>query len=191
MQNNPQDNATSGDSFRESVNVAYFASLTLATCITPFIRTRFGTHANGFNAVFALILIFFVAAESRDPAMFEFLVAWIIFLVFQRLITLQTVLNRRHEHSNYRGYPWAAMLLPFVRTERAAKAIEPVLCFGAGMLLGPLSPTLGLFIMATGVGLFILRLMEVEAVKAQLRQLRDAEIEHQYLAERYREIRNR
>jgi hypothetical protein len=190
MDQNSPNQTQPTDSFRDAMNILYLVVLTHSTCITPFIRTRFGTHANGLNAVLALFLIMFVAAESRDPAMYDYLVAWIVFLVFQRLVTFQAVLNRLHDHSSYRGFPWAAMLLPFVNTERAAKAVEPLLCLTAGVLLYLVSPALGLLIMSASVSMLILRLMEVGAVNSQVRHMRDAEIEHRIFSERFRGSRS-
>jgi hypothetical protein len=172
------------------VNLTYGLASAHATCVTPFFRIRFGTHANGWNALLALLLILVVAGESRDFVMFRYLVAWLIALVVQRAITLQSVLARSHEHSLYRGFPWVAYLLPWVQTEHQAKAIEPILCLVAGGALAPLSPALGMLIMSTSVSMFIVRVIELQALSAQMRQMRDAEIEHRQFTHNYRNFRN-
>ena len=84
-------------------------------------------------------------------------------------------------------FPFLASKFPFVKSESTARAVEPVLCVLIGSLLCMVSETLGLFVMSMSLSLMIVRAVEIEASNAQLRRMRDAKIEQEFLSERFRE----
>ncbi len=189
MQQQPESGDISRD-FRNTVNWLYLLANAHATCITMFIRHSFGTNVPGFSGVFAMIMMILFVAESNDIRMLWFLYAWFIALICQRLRTGVLYLRGHREHSEYSGWPWLAMRIPFTKSESQAKNQEPSLCLLLGLLLCPLSPTVGLFVMAGVVSLTIVRCMHQYAVRRQVTAIRDMQIEQQILSERMRGLRD-
>ena len=81
------------------------------------------------------------------------------------------------------------MAMLFIKDESAAKWLEPFLCAGIGLLLAPVSIVLTKFILIASGALLIRTAMEGMVQRTELRNLRDAEIETQYLIERRRRER--
>ena len=81
------------------------------------------------------------------------------------------------------------MRLPFVKNEMQAKNAEPALCLLLGLLLVPVSPTIGLYVMFGCVSLFVLRVMQFAARRRQVVAIRDMEIEQRAMSERVRGLR--
>lgn len=184
-----QKNEKFGMDLRESMNATYAIAYIHTMCLLPFLRCNFGTNVPGIAGIAALILLLFMTA-SQDPAMTVFLFLWLLALACQRCRTWRLVSNGWREHSQYGGRPWLAMLIPFVRTEMAAKTIEPGLCFLVGGLLCGLSETLGLFVMAGIVSLTIVRGIQLESLRRQMTAYHDLQIEQQAMSERVRGVRN-
>ena len=175
--------------FRNSVNWLYLLANAHATCITMFIRHSFGTNVPGFSGLFAILMMLLVMGESGDITMLWFLYAWLIALVCQRLRTGYLYARGHREHSEYSGWPFVAMRIPFTKSESQAKNQEPSLCLLLGLLLCPLSPTVGLFVMAGIVSLTIVRCMNQFAISRQVTAMRDMQIEQQAMSERMRGLR--
>ncbi len=175
--------------FRNGVNWLYLLANAHAICITMFIRHSFGTNVPGFSGVFAVIMMMLVVAESNDIRMLWFFYAWIIALVCQRLRTGFLHARGHREHSEYSGWPWLSMRVPFTKSESQAKNQEPSLCVPLGAMLCPFSPTVGLFVMAGIVSLTIVRCMNQYAISRQVTAMRDMQIEQQAMSERMRGLR--
>jgi len=188
----PQQPEPSGfdHDFRNAVNWLYLLANAHATCLTMFIRHSFGTNVPGFSGVFAVIMMLLVVAESSDIRMLWFLYAWFIALICQRLRTGFLYARGRREHSEYSGWPWLAMRIPFMKSESQAKNCEPTLCLLLGAILCPLSPTVGLFVMAGVISLTVVRCMHQYAISRQVTAMRDMQIEQRAMSERMRGLRN-
>lgn len=172
---------------KSSMNLLYLVASAHATCFTVFLRRGFGTEALGLNGIIALVIILLYAGETRDPYMAWYFWAWLLALIAQRLDTFLLVRKGNREHSRYDGWPNIALALPFVKTEAIAKnLVEPLMCFLGGVLLCPLSESLGGFVMLGFFSLVIKRGLESQANRMQVQRLRDAEIEQRQLAERFR-----
>ncbi len=181
----PADNV--GDLFQ----LAYLLANAHATCLTVFVRCRFGTRAFGLNGLLALALIPLYGALADAPEMFAFLLAWLAFLVCRRAESGRLGRRGLHEHSAYDGWPWLAIRCPFVRREGTAKVlVEPVLCVLAGSFLMPVSQPLGDFVLVGTFTLLFKAGTDREVNRARLRAMRDAEIESRQLAERFRGLRD-
>lgn len=181
QQNQPQqsEQAKSGD----PIGVLYFIANTHATCITPFLRTGFGSEALGFPGLFALgILLFCMGAE---PLMVAWLLAWLLAVVVQRIITLREIRRGAVIHSRYAGRP-ILMNLPFVKKERTAMVLEMFVCFTLGAFMLALSHFMGLFLMAGFLSLAIRHGIEDEVYRKRVQRMRDADIEQRALADRFR-----
>lgn len=175
-----------GLGLRESFNIGYTFHQVHATCFTPFLRRGFGRNALGFNGIGAFILILSYAALTQSEGMFVYFWAWFAALVLQRLQTGWMALRGHVEHSHYDGRPWVAMLFPFVKSELSARALEPMICFIGWALLCPLSETVGGFVMFGAISLTLVEGIRRYVTQNRLQQMRDAEIEIQALAERFR-----
>ena len=186
MHHNPHER---GDrpSGRDGVNVLYLLANCYATCFTVFLRTNFGAEALGVHGVGAVLLILLAAGGSGTPDPFlAFLAAWFCALVVQRARTVQNARTGHVEHSRYAGFPAVTLkLLPFVKSEMRAKAIEPVLCMVVGCVLGAVWPALGGFIFFGAFALTIVRAIDMRVNQVRVQKMRDAEIEHRQLAMRY------
>lgn len=188
MPQQPEPNGFDHD-FRNAVNWLYLLANAHAACLTMFIRHSFGTNRPGFSGLFAIFLMLLVVAESNDIRMLWFLYAWFIALVCQRVRTGYLYAHGHREHSEYSGWPWLAMRIPFTKSESEAKNQEPLLCLVIGPLLGPLSPTIAVFVMAGVVSLTIVRCMNQYAISRQVTAMRDMQIEQQAMSERMRGLR--
>ncbi len=189
MQQQPESGDFSHD-FRNAVNWLYLLANAHATCLTMFIRHSFGTNVPGLSGVFAVIMMLLAVAESNDIRMLWFLYAWIAALICQRMRTGFLCLRGHREHSEYSGWPWLAMRIPFMKSESQAKNSEPTLCLVIGPLLCPVSPTVGMFVMAGVVSLTIVRCMNQYAISRQVTAMRDMQFEQQAMSERMRGLRN-
>jgi len=187
MYDQQQQQSGSEFSFQDSVNLTYLVTWVLSTTLTVFTRIRFGSEALGINSVGACLILLLTAGFSNDDGM---AVMWLLWCGLQLSHRWRTFLEWRRgirRHSRYGGEPGMAML--FIKDEQAAKWLEPFLCAGIGLLLAPVSVVLTQFILIASGALLVRTAMEAMAIRAELRNLRDAEIESQYLIERRRRDR--
>jgi hypothetical protein len=184
-----QEQPQQQNDFRQAVNVCFAIANAHAACITPFIRHSFGSNYPGICGLFAVILMFFTAAESRDPRMLDYLAIWMVVVVLQRIRSFALRRRGLSVHSYYAGLPWLAMLVPFSKTENQAKNFEPILCLVIGGFVGIWSPTVGGFVMAGFVSLTVIQGMQAEMRSRQLTAMRDLQIEQRVLSEHLRYYR--
>ena len=176
-----------GENAGVAFQVAYTLANAHATCLTVFVRSRFGTRALGLNGLLAMVLIPLYGALATAPEMFPFGVAWLAVLACRRAGSLRLARRGVREHSAYDGWPWLALLCPFVRREGTAKVlVEPALCLLAGSLLMPLSQPLGGFVLVGTFTLLFKAGTDREVNRSRLRAMRDAHIESTQLAEQFR-----
>ncbi len=127
----------------------------------------------------------FVAAE--DPALWYFMGVWFLSLAVLKSRSARAERRGGWVHSRYAGYPWVAMHMPFVRSEKTAAAfVEPMIVLVLGTLLCPLSVDLGGLILTSFASLMLKFGLEEEIDRKRMQQMRDAEMEMRYYAERYR-----
>jgi hypothetical protein len=177
----PQERVT----LRGSFNVVYFLASSHALCLTPFLHHSFGSEAFGMQGLAALLMILVYGGETRSAAMGNFLLLWLAAFVLQRLRTFSLFQRGERMHSRYGGYPWLAVRLPFVKSEREAIAFEPVLCLAAGTLLGGVSEELGRFVTAGFISLLLKYGIEWQIEQMRLRRMQDAFIEQEHLVGRF------
>jgi hypothetical protein len=156
-------------------------------CFWPFMRCDFGTQALGIPAIFAMLLMLTFGAAGNIPEMLLYLGLWSIVFCYQVGRTQRLVNRGVTWHSRYEGYPWLGLKFPFIRTEaRAKRLMEPAICCVAGVALLPFYHGLGLFVAAGFFSLAIVDNIHREFERKRLMAMHDAEIEHRYLAARYR-----
>lgn len=177
------------DDFRAGVNFLYLLALAHSLCITPFIRRNFGIGMPGFAGIAALILLILTICGTEDYAMITYLKIWFVALLCQRLFSFVQYCRGRHEHSQYDGWPWLALWIPFIRTEERAKTVEPSLCLILAVCCVPWSESVAAFVGAGAISLSFLRVMQLTARRRQVIMMRDLRIEQQLLSERLRGVR--
>jgi hypothetical protein len=170
----PNDKMTVKGSF----NALLFFSQLHAACIWPFLRTGMGVEALRQYGALAFFLLMFLALNST--AMLVYLALWCVFAARQRAKADSS------QHSQYTGYPYLAIKIPGFRTEAKAKVAESLLCLAVGVALMPVNEGVGAFV---AVGMFSLAMVEGigrEVNRKRMLRMRDAWIEQQQLAERFR-----
>jgi hypothetical protein len=183
----PQDS----DKFkcRDGYNIFWVLASGHATCVTPFIRSGFGQEGLGYTALASLIVIILAMSATSDPAFIPYLWVWLAAVAFQRLRTGWLLRKGWKIHSRSAGWPWLAMLFPFMKDDRRARLFEPMLCLILGALLCPFSENLGEFVMVGFVSLAACTGIENEVARKQKIAARDAAIEMRYYAGLYEEKR--
>lgn len=177
-----------GLTIRGSFNVFYVAIGGLATTLTPFLRTNFGSEALGFNGLAALvvILVYFTAYPSVGVA--HFFWYWFLALIVQRGRTFWLHSQGRYPHSRYIGDPWLSLFMPSIRAEHA-RVLEPGLCLLFAIYKMNTDPWLGQLVMWGSGGLLFKLMIDQHIDNKRVQRMRDAEIDQRYIVERH--IRHR
>jgi len=169
----------------DSLDLAYLAFNVYRMCTLPILRCRFGPDGMGMAAFFALFLMLTVAAATVDKVMYCYIAVWMGFVIYRRIETVRMRLRGHVTHSRYRGFPWAAMCIPFVHKESTARGIiEPEICMVTGELLTYLSPNLGLFVLFSFIPLLLTEAIDQGIVEKRTQNMLDGEIEGRFYADR-------
>ena len=180
-QNNQQRQFTNSD----ALGIVFFAANVLATSVAVFLRRGFGREALGWNSLVAFFLLLFLGAA--DPAFGYFAIAFTFAQVFRRVETFRLLRGGAVLHSQYAGFPYWAMKLPFVKSEKAAReAVEPLICLVVGVLLCPLSENIGGYVMLCGVGFIARYCIEELVMRKRVERMHDARIEHEWYSNQMR-----
>lgn len=175
MQAPPDDKITMKGGF----NFLLFMAQVHAACLWPFLRSHAGVEALRVHGGAAFVFMMLVAACGAN-AIALYACVWVVFAARMRLTADES------QHSRYSGFPSVAIRIPGFRTEMKAKAAECLLCLLVGVLLMPLDEALGAFVALGCVSLGLMEGIDREVNRMRLRRMRDAQIEHSMLAERYR-----
>ena len=157
-----------------------------AAAITPLIRHSFGQDRPGGFGLAALLVMLCYAESTRSRAVLLYVAVWLAAIVANRIRTWWLVRRGSADHSRYNGYPWLVIGLPFVKTERTAKALEPLLCLFAGAALTAWSPPLGHFVAAGMISLTVLEGVYRMKTARRVVAMRNARIEMEQTADFYR-----
>jgi len=170
----PDDKFTMKGSF----NALLYGAQVHSACIWPFLRLGAGVEALRWQGPAAFMLLCLLSAGSQS--MLVYLAIWLVFVARQRIKADPS------QHSRYTGYPVVAIRVPGFRTEMKAKALECILCLVAGVLLMSLDEAVGAFVAAGCFSLAIVEGVGREVNRLRVQRMRDAQIENQMLAERFR-----
>lgn len=184
MQNQP-DGPGDQLSMRQTFNLLGFAAVCYANCIIPFLRRRFGAEAFGFQGMFAFVGLLLLAGGDPTGVGMCYLWIWIAFVLMHRAGTMNNERKGIFLHSQYAGDPWIAKLV-CRDDDFARRYVEPFLCLTVGTLLCPLSETVGAFVIFGAIALGMVEVIQGQVSRVRLQKMRDAEIEMQYYAERFR-----
>ena len=181
------NNENSGSSMAANVNLLLSFARVHALCLTVFIRRDYGREGIGMTGLGALVLIPVYAGFTNSHAMLLFWGFWFLAVISQRMRQYRNWRNGVVLHSRYEGYPWLAFkLFPRIRTEGNAKAAEAFMLFGIGGVLTYFDKPLGWFVMAGFLSIMFVEAISVEITRKRLSDMKDAQLEQQYLARRFR-----
>jgi hypothetical protein len=172
-----------------NLDMWYRVCLICFAFIMPFIRDRAGRERPGVYGLFAMIFLMWYACINNCPVMLLYFMVWITALIIQRV---RSAWARRHGwriHTNNRGVPWLVMLIPFVRTESAARLIEPILCLFGGALLCRMDEHLGYLVMANCFALVYMEVIDRAIIARQVAAIGDAELEARFLTGQHNQRR--
>ena len=165
----PQPRSPNQDA-RSATDIVAICVTLLSLISLPFTRIRCGVYAYKAGP-FSLLAMCFWLGHTRSLTVFRFMGVWIVAVIVQR------IMSSRREASRYEGRPWLVMLLPFIKTEEAAVAMEPLIVALIGFLLVPYSEPLALMILASAFGLAVLHGIHVGIRRREEIAMNDAEIE--------------
>ena len=98
-------------SAKQGFNIVRMVAAAHATSISMFTHTGMDLQALTARGGMAAVLLFVVAAFSEQPVMLFYLFAFLAAMVFQRIKTAGLLRAGGRIHSQYTGWPWAAMLV--------------------------------------------------------------------------------
>jgi len=184
FQNQNEANGQSGTP--DFFAILYFVANVLATSVAVFIRRNFGREALGLNSLGAVLVLYTLSA-SEGPGFLVFVAAFIVAQVWRRIETFRLIRRGAVIHSRYPGYPYWAMKVPFVKSEKVAmELVEPVMCFTVGLLLCPISVGLGGYLVVCGIGFIVRNCIDDALDRKRIERMQDATIEHQWYSNQMR-----
>lgn len=181
----PGDRLTMGGTFNGLTTFAHALSL----AFLPFLRTDFGKEGIGKAGMLTGLIILGWGSVTNCPEMFGFFALWVVALACQRARQFRNWKNRVPIHSRYTGDPWVSRRLFPKLSHANARAADGFLCLVVGGVVVQFNPPLGWFIVTGFVAILLVEGVMVEATRRKLQAMRDAEIEQEYLADRYQNDR--
>lgn len=179
-----QQSQLEGFNNKNAFNLLYLLVSAHSWCVLPFLRRGVGREMPGIYGIAAFLGMTFLACE--DQVVWHYLGVWFFVLVVLKASSLRAARRGEWIHSRYSGFPWVAMNVPFIRSEKTAMGfVEPAIVFVVGTLLCPLSVNLGGLVLTSAISLMLKYGIEDEIDRQRMQQMRDAEIEMRYYAERY------
>lgn len=179
----PVEDAKRGFSF------LVFAMQVLAHPVEVFLRTRFGIHYFGVTALVAFFavpmwMLFFPTESSVGIWSF-----WVLSIGMQLRARIESVrldAKGEGEHSRYNGWPRLARAFRSVPETKVKGFVEPLAVFLTALAVMPGSVPLASYLIAAAFALAFNNAVINGLRSAQARELNDALIEQQQLAERFR-----
>lgn len=171
---------------KESFNLLYLTVRAYAMCVLPFVRTGFGSHAFGLDALLAAALIFVSVGFFKATILLGYLSLWFVVVILQRIASAaQRSSRREYVHSQYQGDSVFGRI-PGISANAARGVLEPMVTFWAGMVLSGYSLPLADFLFGAAGAMLLKAVMELEFDRARVRRMRDAHAEQTYLSRRIR-----
>lgn len=179
---------------QNAATILLLVAQSLASPVEVFLRTRFGRRYFGVPAAIGLFAVpmWMLFWPREDPT--PILAFWLLYLVMQIRARVESiVLAAKSEpcHTRYNGYPRLARF--FKRTdERKIKAgAEPMLVIITGICMLAVSKPLGSYLITAGVCLSLVASVIESVERNRALSMRDAWIEQEQMAARFRELQDR
>ncbi len=170
---------------KQGFGILFFASSTLAACVTPFTRTNWGLEYPGFPGLCAFCLMVIVAGNGKSTDLMVYSGVWLVMLIVRRCQAFRQHWNGFVQHSAYSGDAYL-IKLPFIKSNGQARALEAVIVLVTGYALLEYTRVFAMFLMYCGLGLIVVRVVEFQAMWMRVRRMKDAEIEQKYTSDLYR-----
>lgn len=178
---------------RNAASFFAFASRVLSAPVEVFLRTGFGSRYFGLPslvAVFAIPLwMLFWPGESGSGIM----LFWSLYLLMQLRAWVESarmVARGEIVHTRYNGWPRLARCFRRHGEREIKGAAEPLVVFGIGIGLLPLSLPLGSYLMTASVALAVNHGLMEAVERARALEINDALIEQRSLSEKFRGMQN-
>ncbi len=171
---------------KDGFNFVYALAKGHAMCFLPFMRRNFGSEALGWPGVYAFGIMVVVGSFGRIPDMWFFLGLWMLVVLAQRLSTMRAMLRGVVRHSRYEG----DVDTKWCKNRRTVKLVlEPLVCAFLGVCVeaAGLSHGLAVFVGSGAFSLAMTAMIDRGLEDKRLQAMRDAAIEQQYLAARFRD----
>lgn len=172
-------------SHRDSFNLLYALAKGHAMCFLPFFRRNFGSEALGWPGFIAFILMLAVGSFGRIPELISFIGIWMLVMLYQRANTMRQMRRGVVRHSRYEGDVKAKYCR---NPETVRHVLEPLACVIFGVLIEftGISHGLAMFVGSGVVSLSWVAAIDRQLVNKRVEAMRDAAIEQEYLAARFR-----
>lgn len=178
--------------------VATFAFLfvllvqSMSVSLEVFLRGKMGSRSIGIRGALALLLIplWTVAWPQDDPR--PLLAFWLCFggaCLAHGVAMAVRFRNGEATHSRYSGLPHLKRLVPFLGETTVKRVVEPAVSMLAGSLVCEWSEPLGSYLIFAGLCLLLSAGVTEAMLNARTRDLNDALVDQQTLAERLRRVR--
>ncbi len=172
-------------SHKDGFNILYVLVKAHAMCFYPLLRKNFGSEALGWSGLAAFILMLVVGSFGRIPELMGFIVFWMVVMLYHRVSTMRQPGRGVVRHSRYEGDVDTRI---FRNPRTVRRLVEPVFCLIVGVCIEYAGMSHGF---AVFVGMGFVSLAMVEGIDRQLdnkrvQAMRDAAIEQEYLAARFR-----
>lgn len=175
------------DKFNAYVGRTYTLSGVMAAITLPLLNWHFGERFLAVNGTAAWIIVGCMAIAGEQPSPWIGLY-WLFLtcaLARRKVETKRDLATNRFQHSLYWGYPWFAAKLGFAREERGGQVFNGLLALGTGWALTWFDYGLGVVIAASGSGVLTMLFFENRVIARRERNMRDAQIEAEWTAERF------
>lgn len=176
------------------LGILRFVMRSWGTAVEVFLRREFGAEYLGTQAVGVLLLIplYIAACERFDPRpMLVYLGVYLLLCFWHRVNVLRRSWRGEHGHRFYNGIPRLWRICPRCSEMTMKQVIEPLAVLGVGMLLMPILPSIGVFVIVGGFCSAFLNIEWNIRMQKRAKEMHDAVIEQQVIAERFREMQDR
>jgi len=179
---------------QNAASLFVLAAQVMAAPVEVILRTRFGRRYHGVPAFLGLLSVpmwmLFWPQEDYTPIF----VFWGLVFLMQlraRIESLVMVAKGEIVHTRYNGYPRLARIFKNTNEQKIKGNIEPVLVMIVGAALLAVSEPLGSFLIVSGLSLAIVAGVIESVERNRTLSMRDAWLEQQDQAARFREIQDR
>lgn len=173
------------------LNVLGLAVRGWALSLEVFLHRGFGSRYIGPEGLFGMCAMFLYTLcwpPQLVGPMLLYCLAFPGLCLFHRLSMFARTWRHEKTHSKYSGQPLLYRPNRFISEVAFKQFCEPLLCLGLGLYVCRMNPPLGVYWVIGAVFVFFSASEPVIWERQRLRDLNDAVVEQQYLAERFREM---
>ncbi len=179
---------------QNAASILMLVAQSLAAPVEVFLRTRFGRRYFGVPAAIGLFAVpmWMLFWPREDPV--PILVFWLLYLVMQLRARVESiVLAAKSEpvHTRYNGYPRLARIFKRTDERRIKAGAEPMLVIIVGACMLAVSEPLGSYLITSGVCIALVASVIESVEHNRALSMRDAWIEQEQMAARFREMQDR